>query len=97
VSEPDPRAGRPDSDDYDLLTYAEASARLAELLAAEKEHLVAMTANADPDGAAIDRLKQRIALLESSGERYRLQSLSADAFTRRFGFTPRKQSGEDQR
>jgi uncharacterized small protein (DUF1192 family) len=88
VSEPDARAGRPDTDDYDLLTYGEASARLAELLAAEKDKLVALRQQADPDRALVDQLEQRIALLESSDARYRQQSLTAEAFTQRFGFRP---------
>ena len=88
MSEPDARAGRPDTDDYDLLTYGEASARLAELLAAEKDKLVALRQQADPDRALVDQLEQRIALLESSDARYRQQSLTAEAFTQRFGFRP---------
>ena len=88
MSEPDARAGRPDTDDYDLLTYGEASARLAELLAAEREKLVALRQESDADPALIRQLEQRIALLESSDARYRQQSLTAEAFTQRFGFRP---------
>jgi hypothetical protein len=97
VIEPDPRAGRPESDDYDLLTYGEASARLTELLATERDNLAALTRQTHPDPARINQLEQRIALLESSRARYRQQSLSGEDFIRRFGFTPRADSGKDPR
>jgi hypothetical protein len=96
MSEPDARAGRPESDDYDLLTYGEAAARLAELLVAERETLAALTRQAHPDRTRIHQLEQRIALLESSDARYRQQSLTAKAFTQRFGFTPRDDTREDR-
>ena len=97
MSEPDARAGRPDTDDYDLLTYGEASARLAELLAVEQGRLVALRIQTAPDQAAIQRLEQRISLLESSSARYRQQSLTAEAFTLRFGFRPRDDSAKGRR
>jgi hypothetical protein len=97
VSEPDPRAGRPESDDYDLLTYGEASARLTELLATERDNLATLSRQSHPDPTRVSQLKQRIALLESSRARYRQQSLSGEDFVQRFGFTPRGDSGKDPR
>jgi hypothetical protein len=90
MTEPDPRAERPDTDDYDLLTYGEASARLAELVATEQAKLTALRNDTNPDVALIQQLEQRISLLEASDSRYRQQSLTAEAFTRRFGFRPRE-------
>jgi hypothetical protein len=97
VSEPDPGTGRPESDDSDLLTYGEASARLTELLATERDNLVTLSRQPHPDPARVSQLEQRIALLESSRARYRQQSLSGEDFVQRFGFTPRHDSGKDPR
>jgi uncharacterized small protein (DUF1192 family) len=93
VTQSDPREGRPDTDDYDLLTYGEASARLTALLAAEQERLAALRAQDNPDGRSIEQLENRIALLKSSDARYRRQSLSAEVFTERFGFSSPDDSG----
>jgi uncharacterized small protein (DUF1192 family) len=97
ATEPDTRGERPDTDDYDLLTYGEASARLAELLAAEQDRLAALRQQADPDPTLVRQLEERIALLQSNDARYRQQALSAEAFTRRFGFTPRDTQPQDPR
>jgi hypothetical protein len=97
VSEPDPRAGRPESDDYDLLTYGEASARLTELLAAERDNLATLNRQPHPDPKRVSQLEQRIALLESSRDRYQQRSLSGEDFAQRFGFTLRDDSGKDRR
>lgn len=93
MSGPDPRAGRPESDDYDLLTYGEASARLTELLATERDNLATLSRQTHPDPTRVNQLEQRIALLESSRARYRQQSLSGEDFVQRFGLTPRTDSG----
>jgi uncharacterized small protein (DUF1192 family) len=97
ATEPDMRGERPDTDDYDLLTYGEASARLAELLAAEQDRLTALRQHAHSDPAVVRQLEERIALLQSSDARYRQQALSAEAFTRRFGFAPRDAQAQDSR
>jgi uncharacterized small protein (DUF1192 family) len=93
VTQSGPREGRPDTDDYDLLTYGEASARLTALLAAEQERLAALLAQDNPERRLIDQLETRIALLKSSDARYRRQSLSAEVFTERFGFSSPDDSG----
>jgi hypothetical protein len=97
VSEPDAQAGRPESEDYDLLTYGEASARLTELLATERDNLAMLSRETHPDATRVKQLEQRIALLESSRARYRQQSLSGEDFVQRFGFTPRTDSGKAPR
>ncbi|WP_054815005.1 hypothetical protein [Nocardia arizonensis] len=80
-------AARPDSDDYDLLTYGEAAARLAEAVAFDRARLAELEkSNGDPD--EIGSLKRRIELLTASNARYRGQSLSGEAFTKKFGFPP---------
>jgi hypothetical protein len=82
-SEPNP------ADDYDMLTYGEAAARLAELSAAERDGFVALCQHADPRRASTQQLEQRISLLKANDARYRQQSLTAEAFTHRFGLRPR--------
>ncbi len=76
---------RGEGDDYDLLTFDEVRARLAELLAAENDELARLRRQATPDPACVRRLEERIALLESSAARYRDMARSNDVFTRRFG------------
>ncbi|BBX21693.1 hypothetical protein MTER_11040 [Mycolicibacter terrae] len=76
---------RPDSDDYDLLTFGEVAARLSEELvsaAAELER-ARNGDSADPD--RIRALEERIQLLQTSKDRYRREERSNETFTRRFG------------
>lgn len=75
---------RPDTDDYDLLTFGEVAARLTEELAAEKARLEDLRSEADADRAQIRLLEERIELLQASGERYRSEEQTNEAFTRRF-------------
>jgi uncharacterized small protein (DUF1192 family) len=79
---------RGEGDDYDLLTFGEVGARLAELLAAEKAELAQLRRQGSPDPAGVGRLEERIALLESSAARYRDMARKNDVFTRRFGPNP---------
>ncbi|MCV7380845.1 hypothetical protein BST11_12175 [Mycobacterium alsense] len=76
---------RREGDDYDLLTFGEVRARLAELLAVEKDELARLVRQAGPDDARVRRLKERIALLESSDTRYRDLARTNEPFARRFG------------
>jgi uncharacterized small protein (DUF1192 family) len=87
VPQDDPPVQRPDTDDYDLLTYGEASARLAELLNAERQRLSALRRDPNADPVAVVKLEQRIAMLQSSDERYRQQSASSQLFLQRFGLS----------
>ncbi|OBI94415.1 hypothetical protein A5660_12290 [Mycobacterium alsense] len=76
---------RGEGDDYDLLTFDEVRARLAELLAAEKDELARLVRQAGPDPARVRRLEERIAQLEFSAARYRDLARTNEAFARRFG------------
>jgi hypothetical protein len=76
---------RPDSDDYDLLTFGEVAARLAELLASEREALAQLKQLDSPDSAAEAFLELRIQSLEAQASRYRQQQHSNDIFAQRFG------------
>ncbi|WP_051026918.1 hypothetical protein [Nocardia higoensis] len=74
-------------DDYDLLTYGEAAARLAETLREERRGLAELeAANADPE--VLEKARRRIEVLSAGDARYRRQSISGAAFARRFGFRP---------
>lgn len=75
---------RADSDDYDLLTYGEAAARLAELIAEERKRLSALRGEAHPDPERVRDLEERIDLLVSSDTRYRRQASTSETFARRF-------------
>jgi len=81
IERPDARADepapRPDDDDYDLLTYGEAGARLVENIAAERrrlDDLRAGPATGDTEGAAalaaaIAAAEARVAALEDARAR----------------------------
>jgi len=84
ISPPSGQRG-PADDDYDLLTYAEASARLSELLAVERERLAVLRSEPTADPARVEALQQRVELLERSSERYRQHVDSSEAFNRLFG------------
>ncbi|BBY80333.1 hypothetical protein H7I53_21235 [Mycolicibacterium pulveris] len=76
---------RPDTADYDLLTFGEVAARLSEELAAATAELDGLRQQASPDTDRIRRLEQRIELLKSSGDRYRQEQRTNESFNRRFG------------
>jgi hypothetical protein len=80
---------RPDDDDYDLLTYGEASARLTEVLRSERARLNELEADPTPDQTAIVVVQARIAQLEEGQGRYRAHAESADRFEAVFGVIPR--------
>jgi hypothetical protein len=82
-------AVRPETDDYDLLTYGEVAARMSELLASESQALEELRAGSDPDPAAIQLLELRIAQLTEGRARYQRQSVTAETFMKRFGLPPR--------
>jgi chromosome segregation ATPase len=76
---------RPDTDDYDLLTFGEVAARLSEELAGATAELAELRSEARPDEEKIRRLEERITLLRTSGDRYRQEERTNESFTRRFG------------
>jgi hypothetical protein len=76
---------RPDTDDYDLLTFGEVAARLSEELAEATQHLEQVRAETPPRPEEIHRIENRIALLRESADRYRKEQQTNESFTRRFG------------
>ena len=79
---------RPEDDDYDLLTYGEAGARLAEEIRRKAAELADLEASgADHD--AIAAVKQRIADLTSAVDRQRSAAAERADFTKFFGYDPK--------
>ena len=76
---------RPDTDDYDLLTFGEVAARLAEELAAQTAELEALRRQRASDPEQIHRLEQRIDRLKEGAARYRQEQHTSSVFARRFG------------
>lgn len=76
---------RPDTGDYDLLTFGEVAARLSEVLAAATAELDGLRKQSNPDAERIRRLEQRIELLKTSSDRYRQEQRTNESFRRRFG------------
>lgn len=76
---------RPDTDDYDLLTFGEVAARIAEELAELTAELDRTRAEPSADPERVRALEERIALLRSSGDRYRREEHTEEFFKRRFG------------
>jgi hypothetical protein len=84
---------RPPDDDYDLLTYSEAGARLAEEIRSERRHLgdleeQARTGAADVS-AHIAAVRKRISDLTDAAERQARQRCEARDFVRFFGYDPK--------
>jgi hypothetical protein len=86
----DAAAKRPADDDYDLLTYGEAAARIGELLRDERKRLSELKATHTPDATVIAALELRIAQLAESDRRYRRHASAADKFEAAFGAIPRQ-------
>ncbi|OMC13096.1 hypothetical protein A5735_12940 [Mycolicibacter heraklionensis] len=84
---------RPETDDYDLLTFGEVAARLSEVLAAETAELEWLRREAHPDQDRIRGVQQRIERLRASQQRYSEEQRSNSAFTRRYG-SPTKSSAD---
>jgi hypothetical protein len=85
---------RPDTDDYDLLTFGEVAARLAEELTEAPEQLERVRARTPSDTDEIARIESRIALLRESGDRYRHEQQTNESFARRFGSLASPPSGQ---
>lgn len=83
---------RPETDDYDLLTFGEVAARLAEVLAAETAELELLCRETNPDQARIRGVEQRIERLRTSQQRYSEEQRTNNAFTRRYAALPAAQT-----
>jgi hypothetical protein len=78
---------RPDEDDYDLLTFGEAGARLEIEIRAQRARVAALEgADGPADGAALAAARHRLAALEEGQRRNAAQPLNDDNFERFFGY-----------
>jgi hypothetical protein len=84
----DPPVERPDDDDYDLLTYGEAGARLAEEIA-KGNHALRDLEAANAEEAELAAIRSRIADLEAAVERQKAAALDTTDFQRFFGYDPK--------
>jgi hypothetical protein len=88
----DHAAGRPADDDYDLLTYGEAAARLTKEIRNERRRLRELEEEARRGGdvgADIAAARRRMDDLTHAVERQARQQLEARDFVRFFGYDPR--------
>lgn len=81
-------AERPDADDYDLLTYGEAGARLVEEIARERRRLDQLQA-AGADGGQLASVRQRIGDLREAADRQQAAAAERADFERFFGYDPK--------
>lgn len=80
---------REDEDDYDLLTYGEAGARVTQEIADEKGRLAtwdAQLAAGEDVQAQRDRSAQRLELLRDAARRNARQPITDENFERFFGY-----------
>lgn len=82
-------AKRPDDDDYDLLTYGEAAARLDEVLRSDRRELLRLTADPSATAEQIAQQRERVRLLEERDDGFRRHAETADRFMATFGLTAR--------
>jgi hypothetical protein len=81
-------AERPDADDYDLLTFGEAGARLVEEIGRERRRLDQLTA-AGADSGELASGCQRIGDLQEAAGRQQAAAAELADFQRFFGYDPR--------
>jgi hypothetical protein len=87
VSDDQP-AERPEDDDYDLLTYGEANARLRTEIGKAQRRLAELEDGGDDAEAAA--LRERLTDLTEAAERQTAAQREAADFTRFFGFDPKE-------
>lgn len=92
VGDGDTPVDRPESDDYDLLTFGEVAARLSELLIAERAELASLTNQENPVAKEIQRHENRIETLTANAARYRKMQDHNEIFEQRFGAEIRARS-----
>ncbi|MDT7548553.1 MAG: hypothetical protein QOE84_947 [Actinomycetota bacterium] len=91
AEEPDePVLAREDEDDYDLLTYGEAGARVSQEIAAERNRLAdweARLAAGEDVADSRDRSAHRLELLRDAAKRNARQPITDENFERFFGYS----------
>ncbi|GAB2983007.1 hypothetical protein LWP59_17175 [Amycolatopsis acidiphila] len=77
---------RPDEDDYDLLTFGEAGARLEIEIRTMRARVRRLEEATPPDEDALRGARERLAALEEGAERNRAQPINDENFERFFGY-----------
>jgi hypothetical protein len=80
---------RPEEDDYDLLTYGEAGARLTEEIRRQNRVLTDLESSGAED-ADIVAVRKRIGDLKAAAERQQAAALERADFTKFFGYDPQQ-------
>ncbi len=82
----DPPVTREIEDDYDLLTFGEAGARLDQEIRTLSRQLADLEAGSPRDQAQLDSARARLAALEDAAQRNARQPITDENFTRFFGY-----------
>jgi L-rhamnose isomerase len=77
---------RPDEDDYDLLTFGEAGARLEIEIRAMRSRIAEMEQASPVDADAVSAAKGRLAALQDGASRNAAQPINDENFERFFGY-----------
>jgi hypothetical protein len=77
---------REDEDDYDLLTFGEAGARLDHEIRKLAAHVGELEQGTDTDAAELDAARKRLAALTDAASRNARQPITDENFTRFFGY-----------
>jgi hypothetical protein len=80
---------RPEEDDYDLLTYGEAGARLTEEIRRQNRVLADLESSGAP-AADIAAVRKRIDDLKAAAKRQQEAAAERADFTKFFGYDPRQ-------
>ncbi|SHN18433.1 acyl-CoA synthase [Cryptosporangium aurantiacum] len=77
---------RPEEDDYDLLTFGEAGARLEIEIRSMRRTVAELERAGSVDEAALASARARLAALEEGQQRNRAQPINDENFQRFFGY-----------
>jgi molecular chaperone GrpE (heat shock protein) len=77
---------REEEDDYDLLTFGEAGARLDQEVRTLKRQVAELETGMPRDDAELDSARNRLAALVDAAERNARQPITDENFTRFFGY-----------
>jgi L-rhamnose isomerase len=77
---------RPDEDDYDLLTFGEAGARLEIEIRAMRSRVAQLEQGSPLDEAALAAARNRLAALQEGAARNAAQPINDENFERFFGY-----------
>jgi hypothetical protein len=80
---------RPDEDDYDLLTFGEAGARLQIEIRTMRSRVREMEGAVPRDEEALREARARLSALEEGAERNRAQPINDENFEKFFGYPGR--------